>query len=157
PLVDGLVLLSFEIVEKPWSEEMMMLVEAESPSSSSALRNCARLSSAFLMPAIEVGPLMPGVMVLRLSPVLCWLPSGSRDQNTSTNGLLRALNIGSTTLVATSAMYCCCWTLADVVPGVFASPALLLSPRGTVVVGRPALVSAACISSDRGTPFLPPV
>ena len=30
--------------------------------------------------------------------MLCWLPSGSRDQNTSTNGLLRALNIGSTTL-----------------------------------------------------------
>ena len=76
----------------------MMLVEAARPSSSSALRSCARLLSAFLMPAIEVGPLMPGVMVLRLSPVLCWLPSGSRDQNTSTNGLLRALNIGSTTL-----------------------------------------------------------
>ena len=82
----------------------MMLVEAARPSSSSALRNWARLLSAFLMPAIEVGPLMPGVMVLRLSPVLCWLPSGSRDQNTSTNGLLRALNIGSTTLAATSAM-----------------------------------------------------
>ena len=76
----------------------MMLVVAARPRSSSALRNCARLSSAFLMPAIEVGPLIPGVMVLRLSPVLCWLPSGSRDQNTSTNGLLRALNIGSTTL-----------------------------------------------------------
>ena len=82
----------------------MMLVEAASPSSSSALRNWARLLSAFLMPAIEVGPLIPGVMVLRLSPVLCWLPSGSRDQNTSTNGLLRALNIGSTTLAATSAI-----------------------------------------------------
>ena len=82
----------------------MMLVDAARPSSSSALRSCARLLSAFLMPAIEVGPLMPGVMVLRLSPVLCWLPSGSRDQNTSTNGLLRALNIGSTTLAATSAI-----------------------------------------------------
>jgi len=55
------------------------------------------------MPAIEVGPLIPGVTVLRLSPSLCWLPSGSRDQNTSTNGLLRAFSIGSTTLVATSA------------------------------------------------------
>src|SRR6201991_4811728 len=103
-LAAGLVLLSLEMVEKPWSEETMMLVEAARPSSSSALRSWARLSSAFLIPAIEVGPLMPGVMVLRLSPVLCWLPSGSRDQNTSTNGLLRALNIGSTTLVATSAM-----------------------------------------------------
>ena len=79
-----------------------MLVSAARPSSSSALRNAARLLSAFLMPASEVGPLMPGVTVLRLSPLLCWLPSGSRDQNTSTNGLLRALNNGSTTLVATS-------------------------------------------------------
>src|ERR1041385_7664744 len=104
------------MVEKPWSEDTMMLVEAVSPSSSSALRNCARLSSAFLMPAIDVGPLIPGVMVLRLSPVLCWLPSGSRDQNTSTNGLLPALNIGSTTLVATSAIQACCAILADVVP-----------------------------------------
>src|SRR3954468_20150052 len=110
----------------------MMLVEAARPSSPSALRSCARLSSAFLMPAIEVGPLMPGVMVLRLSPVLCWLPSGSRDQNTSTNGLLRALNIGSTTLLATLAIQACCSTLALVVPGVLASPDLLLSPRGAV-------------------------
>src|SRR5436305_8225389 len=116
----------------------MMLVDAARPSSSSALRSCARLLSAFLMPAIEVGPLMPGVMVLRLSPVLCWLPSGSRDQNTRTNGLLRALNIGSTTLVATSAIQACCATLADVVPGVLASPALLFSPRGGVAVGKPA-------------------
>ena len=46
---------------------------------------------------------MPGMIWLRLSPVLCWLPSGSRDQNTRTKGLLRSLNIGSTTLVATSA------------------------------------------------------
>ena len=38
-----------------------MSVVAASPRSSRALRNCARLSSAFLMPAIEVGPLMPGV------------------------------------------------------------------------------------------------
>ena len=82
----------------------MMLVEAVRPRSSSALRSWARLLSAFLMPAIEVGPLIPGVIVLRLSPWLCWLPSGSRDQNTSTNGLLRAFNIGSTTLVAASAM-----------------------------------------------------
>ena len=37
-----------------------MLVVAARPSSSSALRSCARLLSAFLMPAIEVGPLMPG-------------------------------------------------------------------------------------------------
>src|ERR1041385_206397 len=140
------------MVEKPWSEDTMMLVEADSPSSSSALRSCARLLSAFLMPAIEVGPLMPGVIVLRLSPVLCCEPSGSRDQNTSTNGLLRALNIGSTTLVAASAMYCCCATLATVVPGVLASPALPLSPRGGVVVGRPALLSASVISFDSGTP-----
>src|SRR5438045_8356525 len=119
---------------------MRRWVDAARPRSSSVLRSSVRLLSAFLMPAIAVGPLIPGVMVLRLSPVLCWLPSGSRDQNTSTKGLLRALNIGSTTLVATSAMYCCCATLADVVPGVLASPALLFSPRGTVVVGRPALV-----------------
>src|SRR3979409_1914035 len=66
----------------------MMLVVAVRPRSSSALRNCARLLSAFLMPANEAGPLMPGVMLLRLSPVLCWLPSGSRDQNTSTNGFV---------------------------------------------------------------------
>src|ERR1700741_1303311 len=101
---DALVLLCFEIVEKPWSDEIMILVVSARPRSSSALGNCQRLLSAFLMPAIEVGPLMPGVMVLRLSPVLCCEPSGSRDQNTSTNGCLRALNIGSTTLVATSAM-----------------------------------------------------
>src|SRR5262245_18255161 len=135
----------------------MMLVFAASPSSSSALRSWARLLSAFLIPAIEVGPLIPGVMVLRLSPVLCWLPSGSRDQNTSTKGLLRALNIGSTTWVAASAMYFCWATLADVVPGVLASPALPLSPRGGVVVGKPALVNASFISTEIGTPFLPPV
>ena len=45
-----------------------MLVVAASPSSSSALRSWARLSSAFLIAAIEVGPLIPGVMALRLSP-----------------------------------------------------------------------------------------
>src|SRR4030081_616163 len=118
----------------------MTLVVAERPRSSSALRNCARLLSAFLMPASEVGPLMPGVMVLRLSPVLCWLPSGSRDQNTSTNGFARALNIGSTTLLATSAIYACWATLATVVPGDLASPALPFSPRGGVVWGRLALV-----------------
>src|SRR5882724_4645514 len=99
----GLVLLSFEIVEKPWSAAIMTLVVAASPRSSSALRNCARLLSAFLMLASDVGPLMPGVTVLRLSPVLWWLPSGSRDQNTSTNGFARSLNIGSTILLATSA------------------------------------------------------
>jgi hypothetical protein len=33
-----------------------------------------------------VGPLMPGVSALRLSPVLCWVPSGSRDQNTRSVG-----------------------------------------------------------------------
>src|ERR1700755_154020 len=96
------------MVEKPWSAETMMLVEAVRPSSSSALRGWARLSAAFLMLAIVVGPLMPGVTVLRLSPWLCWLPSGSRDQNTSTNGLLRALNIGSKILDATSAKKACC-------------------------------------------------
>src|SRR3981081_410271 len=85
----GLVLLSFEIVEKPWSAAIMMLVVAVRPRSSSALRSCARLLLAFLMDASEVGPLIPGVRVLRLSPWLCWLPSGSRDQNTSTHGLLR--------------------------------------------------------------------
>src|SRR6202166_2400414 len=124
----------------------MTLVAAVSPSSSSALRNAARLLSAFLMPASDVGPLMPGVTVLRLSPLLCWLPSGSRDQNTSTNGLLRALNIGSTTLVATSANQACWAVLGTVVPGVLASPALPLSPRDGVASGRPALVNAACIS-----------
>jgi hypothetical protein len=51
----------------------MMLVEALRPRSSSALRNCAKLLSAFLMPASEVGPLRPDVTVLRLSPVLRWL------------------------------------------------------------------------------------
>src|ERR1700761_3976793 len=70
---------------------MRMLVWGGRPSSSSALRNAARLLSAFLMPASEVGPLMPGVTVFRLSPWLCWLPSGSRDQNTSTNGLFARL------------------------------------------------------------------
>src|SRR3979490_1498460 len=131
----------------------MTLVVAVKPRSSRALRNCARLLSAFLMPASEVGPLIPGVTVLRLSPVLCWEPSGSRDQNTSTNGLLRALTIGSTTLVATSALQACCATLAAVVPGVLASPDLPLSPRGGVATGRPALVNAVCISCDSGTPF----
>src|SRR3984893_13883140 len=128
----------------------MTLVVAERPRSSSALRNCAKLLSAFLMPASEVGPLIPGVTVLRLSPVLCWLPSGSRDQNTSTNGLLPALNIGSTTLGATSANQAC-WTVFGVrVPGVLASPALALSPRLGVASARPALVKAAFISSESG-------
>ena len=98
------MVLCLDIVEKPWSEEMMMLVVAARPRPSSAWRNWVRLLSAFLMAAIEVGPLMPGVTLLRLSPVLCWVPSGSRDQKTSTNGVLRALNIGSTTSAATSAM-----------------------------------------------------
>ena len=44
-----------------------------------------------------------------------------------------------------------------VVPGVLASPALPFSPRGGVASGRLALVSASFISSDSGTPFLPPV
>ena len=44
-----------------------------------------------------------------------------------------------------------------VVPGVLASPALPLSPRDGVASGRLALVSASFISSDSGTPFLPPV
>jgi hypothetical protein len=48
-------------------------------------------------------------------------------------------------------------TLATVVPGVLASPALPLSPREGVASGRLALVSASFISSDRGTPVLPPV
>src|SRR5258707_13797521 len=83
----------------------MMLVVAARPRSSSALRNCARLLSAFLMLASEVGPLMPGVRVLRLSPMLCWVPSGCRDQNTSTNGFFRCFKIDTTTFVATSAKY----------------------------------------------------
>src|SRR5712664_3160703 len=118
---EGLVLLSFEIVEKPWSAAIMRLVVAVKPRSSSALRNCARLLSAFLMPASDVGPLIPGVTLLRLSPVLCWLPSGSRDQNTSTNGLPRSLNIGSTILLATSANQACCMVFGTSVPGVLAS------------------------------------
>ena len=85
----------------------------------------ARLLSAFLIPASEVGPLMPGVTVLRLSPVLCWLPSGSRDQNTRTNGLLRALNIGSTTLAATSANRPAGPVFGTIGAGRLASPALL--------------------------------
>ena len=84
-----------------------MSVVAARPSSSSAWRSCARLSSAFLIAASEVGPLMPGVTCSRLSPWLCCVPSGSRDQNTSTNGLLRSLSIGRTTLAATSAKYFC--------------------------------------------------
>ena len=36
---------------------------------------------------------MPGVSVFKLSPWLCCVPSGSRDQNTSRKGLLRSLNI----------------------------------------------------------------
>ena len=67
-LAAGLVLLCLEMVEKPWSADTMMSVVAARPSSSSALRNAPRLSSAFLMAASEVGPLMPGVSVLRLSP-----------------------------------------------------------------------------------------
>src|ERR1700694_4002963 len=114
----------------------MRLVVAVKPRSSSALRNCARLLSAFLMPASEVGPLIPGVMLLRLSPVLCWVPSGSRDQNTSTNGFERALNIGSTILLATSAKYACCAVLGTSVPGVLASPDLPLSPREGATRGR---------------------
>jgi len=36
------------------------------------------------MAASELGPLMPGRRRLRLSPWLCWVPSGSRDQKTMT-------------------------------------------------------------------------
>ena len=85
------------------------------------------------------------------------MPSGSRDQNTSTNGLLRALNIGSTTLAATSAKYFCCSTLASVVPGVVASPVLPLSPRVGAASGSPAAVSASRIACDSGMPAGVPV
>jgi hypothetical protein len=44
-----------------------------------------------------------GVGVFKLSPRLCCVPSGSRDQNTRRNDLLRSLNIGRTTLVVTDA------------------------------------------------------
>ena len=53
----------------------------------SAASNLARLSSAFLIAASEVGPLMPGISRPRLSPWLCCVPSGSRDQNTTTKRL----------------------------------------------------------------------
>jgi hypothetical protein len=46
------------------------------------------------------------------------------------------LNIGSTTLVATSAKYFCCSTLATTVPDVRASPALPFSPRDGAASGR---------------------
>ena len=68
------------------------------------------------MAAIDVGPLIPGDRVLRLSPWLCWLPSGSRDQKTMTNGLFAFLKRGSSTLVATAVNQSCCATLAIVVP-----------------------------------------
>src|ERR1041384_5845442 len=99
----------------------MILVESARPRSSSALRNCARLLSAFLIPASDVGPLMPGVMVLRLSPVLCWLPSGSRDQNTSTNGLLGGLNIRSQAVAATSGLEGCSARIPLVGAGVWSA------------------------------------
>jgi hypothetical protein len=59
----------------------MMLVEALRPRSSSALRNCAKLLSAFLMPASEVVPLRPDDGVEAVAGV--------------------TLVVGSTTLVAT--------------------------------------------------------
>ena len=63
----------------------------------------ARSLSALPIASIEVRPLMPGVSRALLSVWLCWLPSGSRDQNTAKNGLPLAFSSGSTALVKTAA------------------------------------------------------
>ena len=154
---EGLVSVCLEIVEKPWSAVTKMSVVATRPRSESAFWIAARLSSAFLIEASEVGPLMPGDSALRLSPWLCWVPSGSRDQNTSTNGLPLSFIIGSTALVAASAKYFCCSRLVTVVPGDLLSPALPLSPRPGALSGRPAAASFTCRAADKGMPSGVPV
>ena len=63
---DELVFL--DITATPEDSATMTSVVAASPRSSSVLRSCARLLSAFLIAASDDGPLMPGVSVLRLSP-----------------------------------------------------------------------------------------
>ena len=67
-LIVELVWLSFEIVEKPWSDVAMMSVVSSRPSSLSAERMRARLSSALRIAARDVGPLIPGTRAFRLSP-----------------------------------------------------------------------------------------
>src|SRR5258707_13266287 len=73
-LAARLVTLSFDTVAKPWSAAMIMSVVAARPRSSNAWRSCFRLSSAFLMAAREVGPLMPGLKVWIGRVVLLSIP-----------------------------------------------------------------------------------
>ena len=102
-LAAQLVPLSLLMVEKPWSEVRIMSVFASKPNSFTAAKIDARLLSALRIDASDVGPLMPGTVRPKLSPWLCWVPSGSRDQNTRMNGLFLSLNSGSTALVVASA------------------------------------------------------
>ena len=67
-LIVELVWLSLEIVEKPWSEVTMISVVSSRPSSLRAERIRARLSSALRIAASDVGPLMPGTSMFKLSP-----------------------------------------------------------------------------------------
>ena len=114
--------LALLMVEKPWSAVTTTSVEPSSPSRRRAARRRARSVSAFRTAARVVGPSMPGLSAPRLSPWLCWVPSGSRDQNTSTKGRPAALNRGSSTSAATRANQSCCSTLATFTPGAVAVP-----------------------------------
>src|SRR5262249_43588753 len=129
-------------------------------------RICLRSLSALWTPALEVGPLIPGVRLLRLSPWLCWVPSGSRDQNTRAKGLLDSLNSGRIALVVASAKYCC-WTLwGSRVPGVGLSPEkplesweVLEAPllRSGAVMETPAAIIRCWRAGSRGMPPVLPV
>jgi hypothetical protein len=154
-LAAALVSLCRDMVEKPWSAVITMSVSPSSPWSLRASRSAARSFEALRNASCVVGPLIPGVSVFRESPWSCWLPSGSRDQKTSTKGLPAALNLGSSTLVATPTNQSCCATLALVVPGVSKFPLLPLGPRSGATAGSPAAWIAAATSGASGTPRSP--
>src|SRR3974390_2951169 len=140
------------MVEKPWSAvTKMSVLAAKDGLAVMKSRICLRFVSAFLTEAFEVGPLIPGVSVFKLSPWFCCVPFGSRDQNTATNGSPVCTKVGSMALVKASAKYCCCVRFATRVPGVVLLPEKPLlcwlvagAPlvRLGATVGKPAAVKA---------------
>ena len=130
-LVDGLVALVCATVRKPWSAVTKTSVVWSSPWSFSAASNSPSVVSALRVPALPDGPLMPGLYSPTLSLVLCWLMSGSRDQNSSANGLPASLKCGSTMRVAAFTCHTSC------------------SMLGTALLGAAGATNAAFISRVR--------
>ena len=99
--------------------------------------------------AKPLGPLMPGSISPTLSLVSCWLMSGSRDQNSSANGLPRSGN---------AAARCGLWPSSATLPGHMSgtwSCAARLAPRKLASywrvnqAGRPKPPSWPVLSSDQ--------